>query len=289
MKKNEVLELLKSKNRNFRLPKNVDFSIEDNILTIELPKEGLTSNMQTDEAAFEGWVICLKAWIPNIQKVIIRSQVKEYPTTNEHYNRFLYRVMKFIETYSWVEADEFKEEIKKFKTNKLMVNVPSKEAEKRAEHEEAILEREFCSKEKGNFDAIDHQLPVHLFNGKVGKKMSLTPSSFLDIWSIKENVLNIYELKLPKNKKVGIISELMFYVNVMTDIMTHNIIIPNTSVYRSFNQLYEMQEKNNCKQINGIFLASALHPMIEQRNEEVIAILNNGTFNIPTKFLHQTL
>jgi hypothetical protein len=50
-----------------------------------------------------------------------------------------------------------------------------------------------------------------------------------------------------------------------------------------------MQEQNKCKQINGVFLTNALHSMIEQRKEEVITILNEGKFAIPTKFTHQTL
>ena len=111
MNKDNILDLLKSKNRNFRLPKHLDFSIEGKVLTISLSMEGLTSNMQTDDAAFEGWAICLKAWIPDIQNVIIQKQTKELPANNEHYNRFLYRVMKFTETYPWAEAKDFNREM----------------------------------------------------------------------------------------------------------------------------------------------------------------------------------
>ena len=53
MNKDNILDLLKSKNRNFRLPKHLDFSIEGKVLTISLSMEGLTSNMQTDDAAFD--------------------------------------------------------------------------------------------------------------------------------------------------------------------------------------------------------------------------------------------
>lgn len=289
MDKTEILNELKSTKGNFKLPKNMDFSIEDDVLHIYVSSIGLTSNMQTDDAAFEGWAICLKAWFPTIKKVIIDSKDKVFPIGNVHYNRFLYRLVKFIETYSWAETCDFAEEIVKFKAYKLVVNAPKREAMKSAEHGEAQLERNYCFSEEAKYDVIDHQLPVHLFNNEVKKEKSITPNSFLDIWSIKGNELNIFELKLPTNKKVGIISELMFYVNVMSDIMKHNIAIPSDSKYRSFNRLFKMYQDKTCTRVNGIFLTDELHPMIELKKCEILTIINEGDFIIDTRYNHKNI
>jgi hypothetical protein len=50
----EILEKLQAKNKNFRLPSGMKFSVEDKVLTIKMEEKGLTSNMQTDDSAFEG-------------------------------------------------------------------------------------------------------------------------------------------------------------------------------------------------------------------------------------------
>lgn len=288
MTKNEIIKFLNDVNPNLRLPKYIDFRIESNTLFLQLPSKGLTSNMQTNEAAFEGWAICLKAWIPTINKVHIDCKSKNLPKANEHYHRFLYRLMKFINIYSWADTTEdFKAEIKQLANINLVVNVPRGNAKQEASHQEAQLEREFCKREKARFDAINHQLPVRFFKREVPCQESFTPNSFLDIWSIEGNTLNIYELKLPTNKQVGIISELMFYVNVMADIMTHKIDIPSTSSSRSFDKLYSMYNDKCCNHINGIFLADAMHSMFEEKEEEILSIINKGEFPISIQYSHQ--
>ena len=47
----------------------------------------------------------------------------------------------------------------------------------------------------------------------------------IDIWAIDGDMLKIFELKRPKNNPLGIISELMFYTNVVNDLLSHNILI----------------------------------------------------------------
>lgn len=290
MEKTDILNVLKSTKGNFKLPKNMAFSIEGDVLHVNMSSIGLTSNMQTDNAAFEGWAICLKAWFPTIKKVIVDSKDKVFPVGDVHYNRFLYRLIKFTDVFPWAETRDFGDEIAKFKVNNsIVVNVPKRKAQDNAEHGEAQLERNYCLSERAKYDVMDHQLPVHLFNKEVKKQYSITPNSFLDIWSIKGNELNIFELKLSTNKKVGIISELMFYVNVMSDIMKHNIIIPSDSKYRSFDKLYKLYQDKTCSQINGIFLTDKLHPLIEQKKDEILTIINEGNFIIDTRYNHKNI
>ena len=292
----EILEKLQAKNKNFRLPSGMKFSVEDKVLTIKMEEKGLTSNMQTDDSAFEGWAICLKTLLPEcIDMVKISGDILLSTARNkkEHYNRFIYRLKKFTEIYSWAYTDIYNEEIKDFEKHQLVINVPNpdKNTEKRIFHKEAKIEKAYCDKYKSIYEAIDHQLPVHLFDKLVSKKenYSITPSSFLDIWSIYKNTLNIYELKTSTNKKVGIISELFFYVNVMVDLMSKNILIPKDSTHRSFENIYSMYKEGKCKNINGIFLTDKLHPMIESEKETLIKTINDGQWSskIKVEFKHQ--
>lgn len=289
MNKEQILEILQAKNKNLRLPSGMGFSIENKVLTITMEEKGLTANMQTDASAFEGWAICLKAWLPEyISAVKIGGDVLSFPkgekkTIEErHYNRFLYRLGKFKDIYSWASTtNDFEQEFKKIfkdETN-LYINVPRQDASKGATHCEAQLERAFREKNEGSYNALNHQLPVRIFSNKETKeKDAITPGGFIDIWGIKDDCLKIFELKLPVNKEIGIISELMFYVNVMTDLFQHKIAIPRESQYRSFDKLKEFYEKKRCKKIEGVFLADNFHPMIETKKEEVLQIINDGEF-----------
>ena len=68
--------------RSIKLPKYIYFNIKDDltlsisIKEMEATENGLAimknpvcENMQKDNAAFEGWTICLKSWLANIDKV----------------------------------------------------------------------------------------------------------------------------------------------------------------------------------------------------------------------------
>ena len=282
MKKEEILKKLQEKNKNIRLPSEMDFTIQDNVLTIGMTEKGLISNMQTDAAAFEGWAICLKAWLPEfVDKVIIKGDPQK-DKNNRHYKRFLYRLNKFTQIYySWVKSESYTEDFKVFEnTKKKYLNVPKKEASEEATHCEAQLERAYCLKNRSFYTALDHQLPARIFNkSEIKEENAITPGGFIDIWGIKNNTLKIFELKLPTNTEIGIISELMFYVNVMSDVLQHEINIPQRSEFRSFEKLYELYEnKGTCKQIEGVFLAEKFHPLIQEKQEEVLQIINSGKF-----------
>lgn len=290
MDQKEIIEKLQAKNKNLRLPSGMDFNIQNKVLTIGMKEKGLTANMQTDDSAFEGWAICLKAWLPEyISKVKIegeRPSVKEKSKEERHYNRFLYRLSKFIEIYrSWAcTTDDLEQEIKKIFNEKtdLYINVPRQDASTGATHCEAQLERAFRKKNERSYCALNHQLPVRIFSNKETKEANaITPGGFIDIWGIKDDCLKIFELKLPVNKEIGIISELMFYVNVMIDVINGKIKIPFSSEdksYRSFGQLFKFQKNKKCKKIEGVFLADNFHTMIEKKKEEVLQIINDGEF-----------
>ena len=196
MKEKQILKLLQAKNKNLRLPSGMGFSIEDNVLTITMKEKGLISNMQTDDSAFEGWAICLKAWLPEfIDQVYIEGKA---PTniSDKHYQRFLYRLDKFIKIYTWASTKSFEIELAEFrrKNVNVVINVPKSNASESATHCEAQLERVFYKRNKisCSYDFIDHQLPVRLYNDEIKEEKSITPKSYLDIWAIKGNLLRIF-------------------------------------------------------------------------------------------------
>lgn len=110
-------------------PKGINFSYENNTLTLILTKEAVGVkeyidkknnetkykgiNMQDNSACFEGWAIGLKAWDKNkkIDKIYLDVD-GDLPEFNEefkekekklsgHYGRFLYRALRFSEQYEW--------------------------------------------------------------------------------------------------------------------------------------------------------------------------------------------
>ena len=287
MNKQEILNLLRSKIKRVNFPKDIDFNInpERKELVITMTENGICSNMQTDSSAFEGWAICLKTWLPEfVNDVVINGKIPKNKN-NLHYNRFLYRLKKFINTYSWAKTNDYKNELELSDVTKddvtLFINVPKQDASKGATHCEAQLERAYCNKNKSYYTALDHQLPVRIFKNKeIKEKYALTPGGFIDIWGINNNILRIFELKLPTNTQIGIISELMFYVNIMTDVIQHNINIPQKNNHRSFDELYKLYENPNiCKQIDGVFLADKFHTLIQEKQEEVLQTINKGKFS----------
>lgn len=281
MNSKEIVRKLRevTQNQNISLPESNVFEISDKTLTIRISDKGVCANMQSNESAFEGWALCLKAWLPDlIEKVSICWNPASPKSNALHYERFKYRVWKFIRTYDWAEngslynMDYYGENLKNW-----VVNFPGDEADKEAQGEEAILERDYIANQKENYDVIDHQLPVGVFNSIVSKKSCVMPSgkSQIDIWALRGDTLHIFELKKPNNLMVGIISELMYYVNIMNDIKNQRIKYPQDAkqcAYRNFDVLYSSLTSNKIHFIKGHFLAEKLHPLI---SPAVINLLND--------------
>ena len=104
--------------RHLTLPQYISFTIKDKKLCLNIEEqEGVCNgekvienatckNMQSDNAAFEGWAICLKAWLPEkIETVELKWDVPHDIDEKDnkwcHYRRFLYRVLRFSEQYDW--------------------------------------------------------------------------------------------------------------------------------------------------------------------------------------------
>ncbi len=127
-----------------------------------------------------------------------------------------------------------------------------------------------------------------LFFDRVSRDTPVTPGrkSQCDLWGVKDNVLQIYELKLKDNKPVGIISELFFYVNVAQDLLTERIHYEDKALKsaRSGKDLYAAIKNRKITNVEGIFLATNLHPLLEAQKDSIINMLTQNrrgiSFNV---------
>lgn len=315
--KNMIVNILKTKvksssgiSRSIKLPKYIFFRIkEDSTLSISIRemkaisgeksimKNPVCENMQEDNAAFEGWAICLKGWLTNIDKVELSWDIPSEITLKRgssqlHYNRFCYRVMRFKEAYqSWFTISiGNKKEIEKFskKFNEIRNNAYSKEPEHKPSHNgfgetdmEYAMANDFSSIMTSYFgmEFIDRQFPVGL--KRIDKQFFTGGLSAIDLWGCKDDVLSIIELKYipkngPKNIKVGIISELFLYSCVMRDIAKGVIREPSIPIVKD-TERYFYKNSNKYRQVCAYMLANEYHPLVE--NKDVFSILNSNTFS----------
>ena len=289
---------------SIKLPAYMCFRIKEGTKTLiiyMMEQEGISNeknfvnnstsdnNMQEDNAAFEGWAICLKAWLSDkIERVILKWDVPNCQSEEKtlHYNRFLYRVLRFSEYYNWFGVDETNiRSVNEFSgslcglSNNCFSDIPRlKEGNNKTKLCETVVEymlaNYFSSTIKSFYqlDLIDRQFPVGV--KKNGKQFFTGNMSAIDLWGIKDKILTIIELKYngesSSNIKVGIISELFMYSCIMHDIIK-GIIAP------SDNTLNENEQRfyNNCKSfemIHAEMLSDKFHPLLD--NDRVIELLN---------------
>lgn len=243
-------------------------------LTIRLSHKCLKANMQSNEAAFDSWAIVLKYYLSDIVDTVTIEWDDNIEKPNEgyqHFNRFVYRLTKFAQTYDWVKVGGKLPSL----PSMLKCNFPLQNAADSDRHKddsEGRLECEFVENNKKTYDYIDHQLPVGLFDQKKSNKTFYTTgqNSAIDIWAVKGNVFSIFELKKPENKPLGIISEIMFYTNVVNDLFTHRIQYDDTKElqntlknnYRGFRHFYDLYLSGKITKINAIMLADDFHTAI---------------------------
>ena len=271
------------------LPSGYDYSISRKTLTLKLTKTGICKNMQEDPSAFESWAFVLKHYCARFVDAVVIDW-EDPSNVDQHFNRFVYRLTRFVQSYDWVIT---KKPIPRM-PSLLYCSAPNSDAAPKEKHnkgDEGWIECDFVERNKKKYDTIDHQLPVGLFDGVVKDTTHFTPGklSQIDIWAIDGNTFMIFELKKPGNNKLGIISELMFYTNVVNDLLSHNILISEEKAkkavnksYRSFDKFYETYTgARKINQIKSVFLADELHSLI---NDDVLKLINDSVrlkrFNI---------
>lgn len=292
MNKTEILKQLRKTTliNSLKLPTRLGLSSENGTLYITLTEKGLLGNMQTDASAFEGWAFAIKSICPELaRKVVIQWESPE--KGNLHYNRFLYRAVKFEDSYDWVEIRPMDERSRedfgriKHELGEWVINYPTSDAQDKAQKGEAQLERAILKHLSNDLRMTSgNQLPVGLFfkEKRATKENARTPhnGSQIDLWSLKDDTFTVYELKKDENRMVGIISELMFYVNVIKDISEGIIKYPveanSGKRYRSFENVLSNLPSNPKLKVEGVFLANYLHPLLTFSNELMGLLNHNG-------------
>lgn len=304
------------KARNITLPGYMSFAIDEDTKLLRLGikaqkdrngkvQNAVCRNMQSDNAAFEGWAICLKAWLPKaIQRVELKWDTpkgdadtggKKCMTENEeqHYRRFLYRALRFSELYDWFsvaadnadEIEAFKTELenplKPLKNNSFSEPPGCKGGEKWLS--ETVVEYMFADKGSElssqimNFfglDTIGRQFPVGV--KQCGRQFFTGRFSAIDLWGTCDDILTIIELKYngdkAKNVKVGIISELFMYSCIMRDIIRGCILCPDFTPVPCERKFYDNHDKY--KKVRAVMFSDRFHPLVD--NKDVISLLNDN-------------
>ena len=301
MEKSEILQRIRkiTGKEEIQFPSQINISTKEKSLILHIKGNGVRDNMQTDSSAFEGWAICILACFPDEIDNLVLGWDKPFYSANKeernkqekHYNRFLLRALLFEEVFNWVTIDKGnQEEIKKVRRilPTLLINYPKSESKKKvAESDkvnkgEAKLERQLVEIMKETIEITDHQLPVGLFEKEISKDTTFTPrgASQIDIWQMKDETITIYELKDEKNRKVGIISELMFYASILRLLIQGIIKYPNTvskekKNYRHIQELYLAIENHKLTHVESYFLIYNFHPLIEKYIDEILTIIND--------------
>jgi len=279
-------------------PTQIKSSLDGDCCKIHLLAKSVTANMQGDAAAFEGWVLVIKAWLADVGIRRVEMSWEHPVESNGHYQRFLYRVIRFSRLFSWfLVSSESKSEL--MRSDLLEVDG-------------AIIDKPFCLNTEGKRDSIidkqaytsevriiefsemsEHetemlfmansspllrcvfaedgqelrrQLPVGVFDGVPKKEASVFThgKSAVDLWAVNSEKVVLFELKKPTgNKRVGAISELFFYMNVISDLRDGAIQLPDDRKHDLFRD----------KKVEGYLLLGEVHPLL---SEDVFTELNAG-------------
>ncbi len=283
---------------------------EPNSYCLELDEKATLKNMQDDSVAFEGWALVLKSWL-GAERITLSWSSELIHNENLHYQRFLYRVIRFkgsmykwfdVENLSLLEDSRVLHPDGRFREGKFLLNYETetrKGGEGKNEDSEDAWEKRFydCPESllkisKAQKGSLNRQLPVGLFKDKVRKntknhKPQIFPGgkAAIDLWALADDgKLIIYELKKPKkngksNKKIGAISELLFYSYLMQDFQNQNNLNFNCSGKSSSadgkDGTAELVEKS--KGVIGYILMDEIHPLLHRK--ELFLELNSGCSN----------
>lgn len=265
---------------NIRIPGGITFCAADDTVKMKLSSKAVSSNMQADNGAFEGWALVLKRWC-NYGNVVI-SWDKPEATNNGHYQRFLFRLKQFSQDFgTWVsvgkECEVLLEDLRIKNNGKYLLNIPGERNNEVSSKSEAQLEDRFINGDLRqplmsitNAVSIFRQLPVGVFENSVSRSTRIFTGgkSAVDIWGLsKTDELLVFELKAANNKKVGIISELYFYVSVLNMVRKRIFLHGNCSD----DNILKIPDT---RKIKAFFLLQSIHPLIDKKVLELLTATN---------------
>ncbi|MBT9547118.1 MAG: hypothetical protein IV090_17130 [Candidatus Sericytochromatia bacterium] len=289
------------KNSKIQCPIKINSTYYPESQTMELEILEPESNMQENPAAFEGWTLLLLSR-GICKKVILKFKSLEIDNKfyfdsvsaeKRHYFRFIYRLTKFSKQFKDIfsisesnrkDMQLFQEHFLKIKkVNDFPKKISSYNPNYGLEHilEQGLASDEKLRKEYGIDFPLFNQLPNGLFQEAVEEKNRIFCKGRFDLWGISpEDTFNLFELKEPKNKQVGVISELYFYANFAHDLLNEkdNFFLNKTkSDFRGYN----LFSNGQLKKVKAYFLVHSFHSEIKDSIDNIMNLLNT---NSPIEF-----
>lgn len=212
-----------------------------------LTTQAVKKNMQEDSAAFEGWALLIHVYCKfHVELDLDLEHAPSEQPARGHYQRFLYRALKFSQQYSsWFSLSErLAPRVEQFRQylyhggspahpNPTFCNgLPSKPAKDGTSLESCVeglfagecrsVLTELTFQQAGISlipDCVHRQLPVGLYETEKSEQNSVFTygKSAVDLCALTTDGVVIYELKT-RNPMVGLLTELMFYANCMYDL-----------------------------------------------------------------------
>lgn len=296
----------KSKQRNLPadcLANNLRFSLSDDSCEIFIGSEYVHHNMQSDTASFDGWALVLNTWLDCAVSLAWDSPKKDDDVNKDkliqrHYQRFLYRVIRFLNANStWFSViDECENHLHLSKVltpdgksrenpGYYLMNPPTSRERVDCEYmpltemDEDYLENWFHCNPTVLFDALKwpedkailtRQVPVGLYSGIPSDKYTVFPGgkAAVDLGATYSREVALFELKDATNIKVGSLSELLFYCHIIRDLQL-----------KAFKYHIKKNEGNSldfsgAESVRGLILAERLQPLLE--HERLFSTLNKA-------------
>lgn len=260
--------------------KSLGSSIINRKVCFHLGHQAVTSNMQTDASSFEGWAVVVFSWLKEGKGVQVEMSwddpggfdlnSQQQRNQYRHYQRYLYRVIRFREMFDWFvvapESESLLSESQvlfpdgRLKEKSFFLNSGQQEIRNKTsiicdkafgDLSEDCLEMLFIHNKNslmqcafGNSaQTLMRQFPVGVFKGEVTNNCSISGQgmpiftggkSAIDLWAVGNGRAAIFELKKPSgNKKVGIVSELIFYANIVRDLQLKNLKYKNPKPFEA--------------------------------------------------------
>ena len=283
--------------KNCRFPKRSEIELGGTIerATITMKGKGLHSNMQSDAAAFEAWALALLCHC-GVQSVQIDLDSGAAKEESQHYERFLYRLVRFAELFPNRVTSAFVPKPEALEPGRRVWNQSSLRpdaipAERMAAASvsgcsesdlELALEISNAFKDHFRLDKVMRQWPVGLFDECVtnGNQIFTGGKSGIDLIGIRGDTLVLFELKKAGNEKVGAVSELFFYASVMRDSLGTSPIFQFESKCQGKNCWIGPEDIIRCSRVCAVFLAPGFHPLIKEpriTESRVFEELNRAT------------
>lgn len=218
-----------SQNGDVELPSGIEWHGRGS-LRIHLPASTVVANVQSNEAAFEGWLLALRAWCG-----LSHAELAWTPPAKQddpHYQRFLYRVEHFHRLFDdWFEVvttDALAHSRLRpggdYRLN--VAGVPSKApplaGEAGIEWDLAHGSRQPAMLNRFQLDGVQRQFPVGLFAGEPrrGGEILTAKKSAIDLvgWRSAAQTFCLFELKAGENRPLGAVSELFLYAMMLLDL-----------------------------------------------------------------------